>query len=317
MNASRPVRTLIPVLATVLLAVSAATAQDRGGPPFDPEAAARFREMMRARGGEGGRESDRGRSNRGDDGGSEDWRERFRGGGGGGLWGGGGPWGGGRGRDGDDSGGGPRAWPGGEGMGWWGGGEGGRGWGGEGGGNSDGPNRGSSSSKSAGAEKKPRQRITLDLPESFVASDADFDGQLGLYEWKKAKRSVAAFRKIDGNGDGFLTPAELIRNGSEAAPAANIAATASADGSAPRTVNPQPPVDATPVAIDESLPEVKQARNFFGLLDSDHDGNVSSSEWNSSRQLKPLFEKAGIDLSSPMSEDQFVSHYVRIKSPKS
>jgi hypothetical protein len=68
--------------------------------------------------------------------------------------------------------------------------------------------------------------------------------------------------------------------------------------------------------VDETSLEARQARNKFAALDSDGDGSVSTEEWARSRQLKPLFEAAGVDLSQPMSADQFVMNYVRITAPK-
>lgn len=45
------------------------------------------------------------------------------------------------------------------------------------------------------------------LPESYQKLDKNKDGQIGLYEWERAK--YAEFRKLDKNRDGFLTPQEL------------------------------------------------------------------------------------------------------------
>jgi Ca2+-binding EF-hand superfamily protein len=42
----------------------------------------------------------------------------------------------------------------------------------------------------------------------FKELDKDGDGQIGLYEWKG---SPAEFREYDLNGDGFITPDELLR----------------------------------------------------------------------------------------------------------
>ncbi|HEV3260821.1 MAG TPA: EF-hand domain-containing protein [Gemmataceae bacterium] len=44
----------------------------------------------------------------------------------------------------------------------------------------------------------------------FEDYDTDKDGQVGLYEWKASGRSVAEFRAMDTNGDGFVTAEEAL-----------------------------------------------------------------------------------------------------------
>jgi uncharacterized protein (TIGR03067 family) len=46
------------------------------------------------------------------------------------------------------------------------------------------------------------------LPDWFQKLDADNDGQVSLYEWRAAGKSIAEFRKWDLNDDGFITPYE-------------------------------------------------------------------------------------------------------------
>jgi hypothetical protein len=176
--------------------------------------------------------------------------------------------------------------------------------------------------KAVSAEAKGRSRVTVELPSLYVAVDADHDGQLGLYEWKKARRPYAEFTKIDANGDGFLVPTELLKadRGGSALPA-NIASSSKDSGSSKPTGTAR--VSSATVAssessetLDESSVIVKQARNSFDILDGNHDGHVSLEEWTRAAKTKPLFEAAGVDLSQPMSRDQFVMHFVRLKSPK-
>src|SRR5262249_10799801 len=50
-----------------------------------------------------------------------------------------------------------------------------------------------------------------ELPSWFAQYDTDKDGQVGLYEWKAAGRSVKEFVDMDTNGDGFLTVEEVMR----------------------------------------------------------------------------------------------------------
>lgn len=309
MSGHRTNSTRIAILTCLLFVGRASFAQDRdrrggferggfGGGNFDPEQMRRFQEM----------------------------RERFANGGGRGF---GGDWRGGR--DNDDDG--DRRGGGDFGRGMWGGGFGGGGWqGGDGqDGNRDrnGESGDSRNSSTAKTERKPRPRYTVDLPDLFDSVDSDQDGQVGLYEWKKSKRGLADFRKIDRDGDGFLTPTELVRAESIPSPSTtNVAAArpaASVDGATPVTV-PGPAANGASSAVaatapavievDASNPLAMEAKKMFSLLDADRDGSVSESEWRKSVKLKPLFEQLGVDLKQPMDSTTFVSHYVQIKTPR-
>jgi hypothetical protein len=48
------------------------------------------------------------------------------------------------------------------------------------------------------------------LPPWFREYDGDGDGQISLYEWRAAGQPVARFLEMDFNGDGFLTPDEVL-----------------------------------------------------------------------------------------------------------
>jgi len=53
--------------------------------------------------------------------------------------------------------------------------------------------------------------LPKDIPAWFAPMDTDKDGQVGLYEWKAAGRSLSDFQAIDLNGDGFITVEEAMR----------------------------------------------------------------------------------------------------------
>jgi hypothetical protein len=55
-------------------------------------------------------------------------------------------------------------------------------------------------------------KMPKDLPSWFEQLDTDKDGQVGLYEWKKAGRNVDEFLAMDANKDGFLTAEEVLRH---------------------------------------------------------------------------------------------------------
>jgi hypothetical protein len=56
--------------------------------------------------------------------------------------------------------------------------------------------------------RKSMQRITVDLPQEYLALDANKDNQIGLYEWPRSK--FREFLELDTNNDGFLTPREML-----------------------------------------------------------------------------------------------------------
>jgi len=53
-------------------------------------------------------------------------------------------------------------------------------------------------------------KLPKDIPGWFEQLDTDRDGQIGLYEWVKADRSIDEFRAMDRNEDGFLTIDEIM-----------------------------------------------------------------------------------------------------------
>jgi Ca2+-binding EF-hand superfamily protein len=53
-------------------------------------------------------------------------------------------------------------------------------------------------------------KLPKELPAWFAQIDTDGDGQISLYEWRAAGKSIEEFQKIDRNGDGFLTIAEVL-----------------------------------------------------------------------------------------------------------
>lgn len=171
-----------------------------------------------------------------------------------------------------------------------------------------------------------RERITIVLPESFRSLDLDRDGQIGLYEWRQLRRAdMQGFLALDHNGDGYLTPAELVRG-----PRNTSVAGMSRD---PSTFLPgSQPVSApgsgmgggAPMGASSGSPPSSggsgQARigaSRFQLLDSNRNGTIDPEEWQRATNMRGQFEKAGIDLASPMSKDDFIKHFIDLNPPKS
>jgi hypothetical protein len=198
-------------------------------------------------------------------------------------------------------------------------------WGGE----SRGGDGGDNGSNSEAPQEKPR--VTIDLPDAYLAGDLDGDGQIGFYEWRLWQKTGAAqFARWDANSDGFLTPRELT-GVSPPSGGATSGAVASSSGE-PRSSGPTNPfavgggartpapgssprpVASGPVSLDDANPDVLKAKNYFGLLDENKDGSIDEKEWDKSNRVKSMFKNAGIDLAQPMSSQQFIETYVRLSA---
>jgi Ca2+-binding EF-hand superfamily protein len=63
-------------------------------------------------------------------------------------------------------------------------------------------------------EKRPTVyragHLPKELPAWFAAYDTDQDGQVGLYEWRRAGQTYERFQEMDRNGDGLLTAEEVL-----------------------------------------------------------------------------------------------------------
>lgn len=66
-----------------------------------------------------------------------------------------------------------------------------------------------------GSDERPRVfrpgKLPEELPDWFAVLDMDGDGQVALYEWRRASWSIAEFSQLDRNDDGFLIPEEILQ----------------------------------------------------------------------------------------------------------
>lgn len=181
---------------------------------------------------------------------------------------------------------------------------------------SRGSSKDSPSSKSAKKDKKPKPRVTKDLPDEYRERDKNNDGQIALYEWERS--AFAKFYDLDRNGDGFLTPNELLPppaksdKDKKGASTSTTAAVESKSGSSTAVTSdsgkPAEPVksssDTKPVVIDNSPGAIA-----FQSLDVNKDGQLTQDEWERSRNTRRRFEKAKITVTLPVKQAQFVELY--------
>jgi len=173
---------------------------------------------------------------------------------------------------------------------------------------------------------RDRRRITVDLPKAYVEADSDLDGQIGLYEWIVARRQdLEQFDEIDGNGDGLLTPRELVVWDKLKADAGKVSLTVSkrerlviigaAAGSSSGAISDRG--DRSQSVRSKGTEQMRgQADWTFGRMDRDRDGTISLDEWGSSRRIRPWFESAGVKI-QPMSQNEFSKTWVKLATAKS
>jgi hypothetical protein len=153
-----------------------------------------------------------------------------------------------------------------------------------------------------------RAAINVKLPDDYRSRDTDGDGQIGLYEWPRTDYS--GFLRLDLNGDGFLTPRELVRApGVLALPRAD--SNSAVNVSTPRE-NPKAGSTSSPArgaASSSSANQNDPAEKAFKLLDRNNDGSVSEAEWKKSLNTGPAFAKAGITVTPPISRTEFFRLY--------
>lgn len=207
-----------------------------------------------------------------------------------------------------------------------------------------GGDRGRGDSKTT--KEVPKYDFSRELPEDYKPLDLDSDKQISFAEWPRSRR--AEFASYDHNGDGFITPAEIKipafvtktaddilgealaarLMGSPLSPSGATLATTSSSSVSPGSTAPtegrdrdrkdrgdrggkgSPPSKETPAAD----PILVEANGYFDRLDTNKNGVVDPDEWSVSKRLKPLFEKASVDLSKPLNKEEFAVGYRKTKA---
>lgn len=166
-------------------------------------------------------------------------------------------------------------------------------------------------------KRSPRPRVTVDLPTKFSDVDRNQDGQIGLYEWDRAK--YREFFQLDQNGDGFLTPRELTVV-APTAPASRTSTTISRTSvSTPAAVSPSsmPPSETiAPVEFDPESSDGRRAAYVFRSLDRDKDGTLTDEEWQRSQSTRRDFEKKNLKPPLPATLEQFAGLYIALRKAR-
>ena len=178
------------------------------------------------------------------------------------------------------------------------------------------------SSKSSKKSAKPKARVTKDLPTDYREKDKNGDGQIGLYEWDR--KAFAQFFDLDRNGDGLLTADELLAAAKKSSTSSASVATSSSSTTVALSSSPQSPsttefskpnAAAAPTPTSPAPPaEMTAGMKVFVGLDTNRDGTLTDEEWQRSRTARGKFEKAGIAVSFPIQQAQFVEMYKQVEA---
>lgn len=164
-------------------------------------------------------------------------------------------------------------------------------------------------------KRKPRPRLTVDLPTKFSEVDRNGDGQIGLYEWDRAK--FKEFFALDQNNDGFLTPRELT-SGNPVTPTPRTTLASTSRTSSPASSQPAEAPKATeapitPVEFDPESSDGRRASFVFRSLDRDKDGTLTEEEWQRSQSTRRDFESKNVKPPLPAKLEQFAGLYIAVR----
>ncbi|MAG93046.1 MAG: hypothetical protein CMJ48_04785 [Planctomycetaceae bacterium] len=150
------------------------------------------------------------------------------------------------------------------------------------------PTQASTTSRPQNPTDRPPRTRESDRPQPFrrpafmAMLDADADGELSQEELAQAGRRLL---RLDRNRDGRLDLHELM-------------------GPPPQDGD-RPPRVQSRTFPDQSGTVRRTATYVFEALDTNKDGTLSLDEWSKSRSTRTRFERAGVELKSPVSLEEF------------
>jgi len=170
-------------------------------------------------------------------------------------------------------------------------------------------------------KRAARPRVTIDLPTKFSEVDKNRDGQIGLYEWDRAK--YLEFFQLDTNGDGLITPRELAaKSGTSPAPSRSSRSSSSrSSGSSNRDSGRSESKDEAkdeaktikPVEFDPDSSDGRRASYVFNSLDRNKDGSLTEDEWKRSQSTRRDFERKKVTPPLPASLEKFAAIYIAVR----
>jgi hypothetical protein len=112
------------------------------------------------------------------------------------------------------------------------------------------------------------------LPSWFKKLDIDADGQVSLWEWRRAGKALSEFKQWDRDRDGFITRDEAIPKKPAPSPAIPGKSGKNADAAAD-----DDSWDSRPIVHRAGKLPAAGLPDWFKKLDIDRDGQVALWEW--------------------------------------